>query len=136
MDANKKIDYVLRSMNKCNGILFELTDVNSNMLNVVISKKNRHICFVAYGAMADKIRSNYKIKDRIKIRFYATSKKYNDKWYTSLVVYDVFEWKKNEKKLAKMQNEIKFQEEVEYLRRPKFDWNAEVDKFNKATEKK
>lgn len=130
-------DFVLKTMHKVNGIVFEISDINPNMINLVISKKKRNICFVAYGDMAKKIKENFPLKSRIKIRFYATSKKWKDKWYTTLAIYEVFEWKKNEKKLAIQQAQLKFEEEVEYYRRPpKFDWRGELEKLNDATNNK
>lgn len=129
-------DFVLKTMHKVNGIVFEISDINPNMINLVISKKKRNICFVAYGDMAKKIKENFPLKSRIKIRFYATSKKWKDKWYTTLVIYEVFEWKKHEKKLALQASLFKAEEEAKYNRPPKFDWQNELEKFNDATNNK
>ena len=133
MDGKKDIRaLILKTMHKINGIVYEITDVNSNMLSIVIAKKkNRYVRFIAYGDIADKIKENFKLRDRIKIRFFAISKKYNERWYTDLVIFDVFVWKKHEKKIAMQESLFKAEEESKYAH-PKFDWGEEVDKFNKA----
>ena len=133
MEGKKDIrGFMLKKMHKINGILFEISEVNSNMLSLVIVKsKSRYVRFIAYGDIADKIKANFKLRGRIKIRFFAISKKYKDRWYTDLIVFDVFEWKKNEKKIAMQESLFKAEEESKYAH-PKFDWGEEVDKFNKA----
>lgn len=129
--------FALKTMHKLNGIVFEISDVNANMINLVISKKkNRYVRFIAFGDMAKKVKEQFKIKDRIKIRFYATSKKYGERWYTDLVVYEVSVWKKNEKKLAIQASLFKAEEEAKYLKPQKFDWQKEMEDFNNASEKK
>lgn len=126
-------DFVLRSMHKLNGIVLEIRDINSNMISLVIKKTKRNVAFIAFGEMAQKIKDSFPIKSRIKVRFYAVSKKFKERWYTDLVIYEVFEWKKNEKKIAQEQAQIKFIEEIEYIRPPKFEWKEELDKFNTAS---
>lgn len=127
MDETAK-KYLLKSLHKTNGVLFEINEITDTLIFFVIAKKSakvtRYLNFSAHYDTAYKVKTKFKIKDRIKVKFRAESTKYGNKWYTKLTAFEVLEWKKNEKKIQREEQLQKMKEENEY-RNPTIDWPQE-----------
>ncbi len=108
---------ILKTYHKINGIVGSITIIKEGIVELVLHKDGktaRDIPMTAFGEAATELANNFKIKDRIKIRFQISGSLYNGKLYPKIIVKTVGIWKKNEIKLAKEAAIAKKAEEHQY----------------------
>lgn len=115
IDIQKQI---LKSYHKINGTVGELRVINPALVELILHKDGkvpRNIPMIASGQMATDLLTNFKVKDRIKIRFMVSGSEYNGRWYAKLTIKTIAVWKKNEVKLAREAAQLKKVEENKYV---------------------
>jgi hypothetical protein len=77
--------------NQIRGEIFEI-NVEDKFSNVVLSlghENVRHAAFVIKTGLFDSYKQSINIGDKVMIRFYLSSRKKHDRWYTTATILDI-----------------------------------------------
>ena len=135
MEALSK--YQIKHLHKTNGIIFEMQEAFDGALGITIFKSGdnkRYMYLIAFEPTRKHIEENFKLKDRIKIRFFIKAHKYKEKWQNVLVIMGCEEWKKQTRELKEQQAQEQIKQRVadnEYVKAP---LNANIDFLEPKTE--
>lgn len=77
-----------------NAIIQDIIKVSEKVTQIVVKKKHNNIflnvSFVAFGSIINKIeKENIEISDRVRIKYYLKSKKWNEKYSTDAIIEDI-----------------------------------------------
>jgi hypothetical protein len=73
------------------GVIVDLIDVSDKVTQIIIKNKKAesyiHLCFSAYQDILILIKQiRLEKRDLVKITYFAKSRKYENRWYTSLII--------------------------------------------------
>lgn len=108
--------FLAKSLHKINGLIYESKRISEFLCTFIIyksGKNKRYLSFQAKNEVAKYVLS-LKPKSRVKVKFMVSANHYNDRWYNNLTAFEVTEWKKNEKKLAREEAQQRMFEESDY----------------------
>lgn len=77
--------------NQIKGFIHEMNE-SEEFCNIVLEvghENNRHVSFVTKKYRFDQIKSDFVIGDKVCIKFYLSSRKKHDRWYTTATILDL-----------------------------------------------
>lgn len=77
--------------NQIKGLIHEMNE-SEDFCNIVLEvghENNRYVSFVTKKFRYDQIKSDLTIGEKVCIRFYLSSRKKHDRWYTTATVLDI-----------------------------------------------
>jgi len=77
--------------NQIRGIIHELND-GEEFCSLTLSvghENNRHVNLVSKKPIYDQLIHNYKIGEKVCVRFYISSRKKHERWYTTATILDI-----------------------------------------------
>jgi len=77
--------------NQVKGIIHEMNEADDfcNVVLLVGHENNRHISFVTKKLRYDQLKNDLNIGDKVCIKFYLSSRKKHDRWYTTATILDI-----------------------------------------------
>jgi hypothetical protein len=87
-----------------NAIIQDIIEISDKVTQVVIKVKHNNIflnvCFIAFGDVKNKIKKdNIEISDRVRIKYYLKSKKWNEKYSTDAIIQEISIKEKGKKQM-------------------------------------
>ena len=87
-----------------NAVIYDVINVNDKVTQVIVKSKHNNIfinvCYIAFGDVMRKIKTdNIEKSDRVRIKYYLKSKKWNDKYSTDAIIQEISIKEKGKKQM-------------------------------------